>query len=346
MKKVLIALLALAVAGGLFAQSLSFSGDISTGLFFHFGDSFDDPMVELDNDDDAAAKIEFGIGYDAGNWGASIGMSAVKGNYKDDYGNVVDPKDEPLHFYDAHGWIRFIDIIKVSAGLIDPGVWNTGGWVDRNLSSGGGVRVEVEPIDGLNLGAKFGFATPWGPDTIQDFFQETAFGFSFDGGAFELSAAAKLYSEATTGGDMDMEATAGFGFYGLDIVSIYLGAAFEDLLGDADVTTLIGLNLDFDLGALGAGLEVGLTMVDGLQEAYVCPSVSFGVNNNITVGGDIGFTFKDNDGLALAEIGPGVYLEYTLGGATFTPGFGATIMTADFGDSTDLYLKFIFGFSF
>ena len=342
MKKVLIVLLALAIAGGLFADEVIVSGEVNTGIFFRAGDSYDDPTAELWNDDDAAYIAKIGVSYDADVWGAQIGIKAIDGE------EDGVQYDNYFGFYDAHGWLKFMDgLIILRGGLIDPNVWNTGGWVDTGFANGGGVRVEVEPFDGLSLGAKFGFGTQFGPDTISDFFQETAFGFAFDGGIFGLSASGKVYSEVSDREETDFDFTAGFGFYGLDIVDIYLGFLAESLIAEGDSTIMVGLNVDIDLGALGAGIEVGLTMVDGLSEVWIDPFVSFSLSDRITVGGDVGFTFADNDGIGLSTIEPGVYLEYTLGGATLTPGLGLIITTDHVAESaTDFYAKLLFGWVF
>ncbi|MCL2070004.1 MAG: hypothetical protein FWH19_03330 [Treponema sp.] len=357
MKKVLIVLLAFAVAGGVFAQEMNWSGEVNVGVFIEFGDDFDDALVKVWDDDEAALSTKLLGEFDGGGWGANFGVNAnVLGAGAAGVGALGDVRVFGVEIYDAHGWVDLLGgMLTARAGLIDPAVWDVRGWIDDNVSSGAGVRLEIKPIDGLNVGAflsmpdsTLGIGSHVLPTTVANFLQETALGFAFDAGAFDLSAALKLYSEISseTVGDMDGKLIAGFGM-DLGIAELYIGAALANLLDDEDLLVRLGLNLDFDLGgALGAKLEAGMEMQDGLSLVEATPGVFFGLSDLLTVGADITLTMLDNDGLGLATISPLLYLKCAAAGASITAGYGFDMFTADFGDKLNHVIKIVCNFAY
>jgi hypothetical protein len=100
--------------------------------------------------------------------------------------------------YNAYGWYNFLSgVINVKGGLIDDAVWNTMGSKDWNLSNGLGVRLEVSPLEGLNIGV---FLNPGTNDfsavTAEQFFKETGIGASYKSDLFDIALAFKLDSDA------------------------------------------------------------------------------------------------------------------------------------------------------
>ena len=346
MKKALIVLLILGVAGGLFAQSVSWSGGVGTGLFIKFGDAYDDPCVVADDDDTNDAIHGFlAAEYDADSWGLKIQLDA---GYSVDHHGVFG-------LTNAYGWMNFLNkIINVKAGLIDDGVWGTELEADRGVATGGGVRIEIMPIDGLNLGLFFSY-----PDhgiaagKIGNFFQETAFGFEYSmANMFRAAVALKLYSEESeyTGYDgMDVELIYGFAFTGIPNLLIGLSGGIDNLANFSDYGDWENyVEVSYKISSLGFGIVLGQHIFadEGLIEFGIKPWLEYAINDSFSVGLDIPFTFDTWDGFKLAEVDMNLWGKYTLGGSWVQLGYGFEMHTADFGDSLDHYIKVIFGYSF
>jgi hypothetical protein len=192
MKKVLIVLLILAVAGGLFAQEVSFSGIVETGLQIKKDDGKAGKAGLWNDNDGVGSRARIQGTYDADTYGAKVGI-----------GTDFDPS-ATVSVYNAYAWYNFLNnVINAKAGLIDDGVWTTGGPEDWGLATGAGVRVEVTPIEGLNVGlflTNSGDISPFvgsgGGDIAGDFLKETAFGASYTSDLFDVSLTFKLDSEA------------------------------------------------------------------------------------------------------------------------------------------------------
>jgi len=203
MKKTLVLLLILAVAGGMaFAQQLTWNGQLQTGVWFRGGDNVAHPNTFAD-DDDSGHGVEAKIvaTYDADVWGFKFAPRVVS----DAVNNVDDPLSAVqtganLFADDAYGWINFLDkMINVKTGYINDAVWGNAGQFGENYDAGLGVRLEIMPIDGLNVGAFFNYPDGGGyANKNTNFLGETAFGFKYTADVWNLSATLKLYSEEST----------------------------------------------------------------------------------------------------------------------------------------------------
>jgi hypothetical protein len=149
MKKLLIALLALSVAGATVsaadAPALKLSGYFNTGFEYSGGDAFDDPTLSMfARDADSSPKgyrFQLDGAYDAGLYGTNFRMRAQ--------GTANDPT-----FYMAYGygWVKLFEIAKIKAGYVDDGTFNSMGDIDGDAGEGLGALLTVAPIDGLTVG--------------------------------------------------------------------------------------------------------------------------------------------------------------------------------------------------
>jgi len=396
-------LLILAVAGGAFAQEVTWSGEVATGALIQLGDSYDDPVIKADDDDDdRAIRARLNAEVDGGNWGLQLGIGAdwkspsfdqdafdvvfaaataagstdTLDEFMEKYGKEFTDIDDVsvggnLSLYNAHGWGTIADMATVRAGLIDPGVWTVGGWVDENISSGLGIRVEIHPMEGLSLGAFI--PTPYGGNVLEDSFKDGfGMGFSYaQEDLFEFSAGFGLYiSDPVFGfvgdditnltqladfdnwytpGEEEMKVIVGFGFYGVENLSVYVGLAALDLLEADDPTIKIGLNADYVVtDQLGVALEAGFTLCDGIQEIEFTPSVTFLATEDISLGAGVTGVLKndDSDDLGLSNFKADLWVQYDIGNSFIKAGYGFDVGTKDFADATDHYIRLLFGYAF
>ncbi|MDR2662079.1 MAG: hypothetical protein LBC31_03680 [Treponema sp.] len=149
--------------------------------------------MSIHNDnDDVLSRARIQGTYDAETYGVKLGIGTDFGGYgRSDTRNVVS-------VYNAYGWYNFLNgVINVKGGLIDDAVWNTAGPEDWNLSNGLGVRLEVVPIEGLNLGVFLNTgADNFAQVTAEQFFKETTIGVSYKHSLFDASLAFKLDSDS------------------------------------------------------------------------------------------------------------------------------------------------------
>jgi hypothetical protein len=187
--------LILAVAGGVFAQELTWSGIVETGVRVSVPDE-GAGRVDIHNDnDDVVSRARIQATYDADTYGAKVGIGT-------DFNNSFG-------VYNAYAWYNFLGgIINVKGGQIDDAVWNTAGPEDWNLSNDIGVRLEVTPITGLNIGLLLTNSSTTLDDVASDFLLETAFGVSYTSEIFDVSAALKLDSEADYWSDFSDQTVA------------------------------------------------------------------------------------------------------------------------------------------
>jgi hypothetical protein len=151
MKKLLIGAVLLAtgfiVSSGLFAQDLRFDGYVNSGLgvVASSEDEAPDPFLAAYGTDswNSAFRIRLNARYasETGNVGAHLQLQASSGyNF--------------LTFPIAYGWFSaFNNILTVKGGIVDDGVWNTGGtYFPLDIGEGLGILAKVTPITGLDLG--------------------------------------------------------------------------------------------------------------------------------------------------------------------------------------------------
>jgi hypothetical protein len=226
MKKALIVLLILAVAGGLFAQS--WSGSVTTGAKITFTD--DAPiMATADGDDNGAVKASLSFKNSGDDWGVNVGTSAKVAT--DGTGA------SGLSIGDFNGWVSFGGIFKLTAGKGIGSAWGTGGNTDASIGAktDAAYRLNITPIPGLDFGARFAYPKGTGVDatSIGDFFQETGIGVKYGADAWNAAAGVDLSGEATNGKGLDGNAYFGFNFSGIELVAIHVGAKIDNLLDTA-----------------------------------------------------------------------------------------------------------------
>jgi len=284
MKKALIVLLILGLAGGLFAQS--WSGSVQTGVKFEFGDEI---TVAANDDDGHAVRSRLSFTNSGDDWGVNVGVNA----------NTLAGNSNPNNvFGDMNGWVKFGDIFKLTAGKGQGGNWQaTGAVFDQGPGgSNASFRLNITPISGLDFGFVFGF--PNGDvkaNKIANFFLETGIGAKYDAGIFVAGTALKLHSEETTGYP---ETDADWWFDAkipVSVVTIHLDGFIKNLLekkAAQDIQT--GIRVEGSVAGLDYGVQSTQNFADplavdaGVDLTY--GGITLSDKASAEVGADAGFT--------------------------------------------------------
>jgi hypothetical protein len=206
MKKVWVSFWVIVSAAALFAQEadqkqgLTWGGAVKTGVRFHTSNAKDEtgktegPWFDLYNDDAGTrTRIDLDLAYTKDNYGAVIGL------------RTNDPFKAPTIdlFRQGYVWADFADkLVNLKVGKIDDTAWATTGPEEFSGDLGGGVRLEIKPVEELNLGFFFNgpddYMTPafWqnniSPGLAEHFFLETVFGLKYESRLFAIAAGLRL----------------------------------------------------------------------------------------------------------------------------------------------------------
>jgi hypothetical protein len=161
-KLLLVGVLALAMGAWLHAEGLTVTGNVRTGMDVRIGNQYhswpESPEFRFGNWDN---RTDLGLNmvYSRGNygfrfmprWRLNHGAPGAEGTTYNNFRFAAN----------VHGWVSFADdMVLITAGLVDSNPWANfgGGWDGQNYAQGTGVRVELRPMDGLNVGF---FLRPW-----------------------------------------------------------------------------------------------------------------------------------------------------------------------------------------
>jgi hypothetical protein len=142
MKKALVVLLILAVAGGAFAQGLTFTGELKSGLGIVYDSVGETAYLEAFTKD--------------GEQPFQFRLHAAYANAEDTAGLKVRLQQRtgtPTIDY-AFGYLKaFSNILTVQGGKVDDGTFNSGGGIlDADSGEGVGANLLINPIDNLVIG--------------------------------------------------------------------------------------------------------------------------------------------------------------------------------------------------
>ncbi|MCL2231945.1 MAG: hypothetical protein FWB99_02595 [Treponema sp.] len=148
MKKVLIGLLVLAVAGGgVFAQEWQFNGEIRTGLGMFFFEDDDDPRLGIVTDDPNSNRADLRARVNNADNTAGIDILFRAETRQD----AANPNVSSPH---AFGWMNFMDnMLTLQGGRIDDaaGFNSFDRMAGARMGEGTGMRLLARPMDGLTL---------------------------------------------------------------------------------------------------------------------------------------------------------------------------------------------------
>ena len=236
MKRALIVLLSLAVAGGLFAQ-VSFGGNVNSGLLVGFDE---DGHAFYTSKSDGGDKLSYGfsVTYAApsGNAGANFAMTGNDGGGWNADGSKI--------------WFKPLPILELSGGGGANGSIGTpgpGGTSNGASDKGVGLSVRLDPMPGLAFGLGI---EPKATELGKAFY---GLGLKYDLAGLFGAVANLGYDGAGNEGDGKVDAAAGVSVAALSNIA---GLNIAANVKAGNVTKLA------DDGAVNAGAEVGFKVAD------------------------------------------------------------------------------------
>ena len=155
MKKALVLLLILAVAGGAFAQGLTLTGDIFSGVNLAIVDVDGvNPSFGLANAEGNMVMMNL-----TGRWVNEDDTAGVRFQIRGQRNTSINNNDvflnDPFRIQWAYAWVRAMDgMLTLYGGKLDQSGFATGGGVDHHLQMHGstGLRLDIAAMDTLTLG--------------------------------------------------------------------------------------------------------------------------------------------------------------------------------------------------
>jgi hypothetical protein len=156
MKKVLVLFLILAVAGGLFAQDVKFSGYVNSGLGFIMTDeSKVKPAIRPFGADSEMWGYRFRLnGAVTGKEGNTGVNFRLQSQARIDAGTPNTSGEGYLTLPYMYGWVKLLDgMFNIKGGIVDDSTWQSDGAIlADDPGEGLGALVKISPIEGLDLG--------------------------------------------------------------------------------------------------------------------------------------------------------------------------------------------------
>lgn len=356
MKKALVLLLALALAGGVFAQDLSFSGSITTGFQFKVDDEWDSVIGNDHTVPSDALDFDLNGAYNGGNWGLNFGIGKA---YKAEA--VIG---DEVQIYDAHAWLDLLDgMITLKSGVVDPDPYSAGGAMldDPALSNGAVFRLDAKPVDGLSVGFAFNFSDSAGAATsknTKEFLKNTGFGFKYKADTFWVAVGARMYAADTSytdpADDMDMAMLAGINFTGVENLTVHFSSVFDHLIGEPEIRMRMGLDVTYKISnELSVYVHSLMDIEDTVPAttrnfARIRPGVNYKLADNVTVVARVPVHIITNaaDDTGLGSVGLDLWLNYAVGKAYVRPVYNLAVFTSDYGDKMTHAFGVFMGASF
>ena len=262
MKRALLVLLLLAVAGGLFAQ-ISWSGGVLGGIEVAYED---DAMLYAYHHDSSASGYRFELTGAYTNDDKNAGINARirhNGSFDGQYAFV---------------WLKPLDILTLYGGRIDANNYGTFGGFDANggVISPTGVALRLDPIPGLSIGAG---VNPTGGEVGDASYR---FGARYTAAGLVDVAANLQYNGAGNNGDGETNVNAGFNVLALS------GLGFSRLAVDVQANNLsdltwigVGPRIEFSAAGINLGLrsQVYIPLEDQDLDASAAVWVSYPIGS-------------------------------------------------------------------
>jgi hypothetical protein len=292
MKKVLVVLLILAVAGGLFAQTeLTFGAGISTGLGIGWDNSDNgDPKIDFVRErgngairGDVSANLRNGKDWEAGTFGGTVTFAVA-------YGGVFQGNKRAYSVDNVYIFWYPISILSLRIGTHGPWDFGTPGGLGESWGVRGGdagLSVVLRPIAGLDIMASAMYG-----ESVK-LLKDMGYGLGAQYGSdlFSLTANLRYYTTNTKEAGK-INAAAGFNFKGLSGLGLTTLAADVGAWGIDGDSAYVGIGEKVEFKALANALTL---TVSGQQFFPIADlgsfipmmytgDVKYNVNSTVTAG--------------------------------------------------------------
>jgi hypothetical protein len=195
-------------------------------------------------------------------WHARGGTGVYEIRYDDDgdWYTYLPTRPFSPQLRNAFGWFTLMDgLVRVSAGRIDRAMWVAPGAEGWDYSRGLGVRVELTPIDELNVGVFFRPShrhNDLRSNDIDRAFLNTSLGMQFDAGLVNMAAGLELRSETERRRYVEFMSIPGAAAIGGNLPPGTVGGpAFDDNRVGVSAYLGVGINMIEDLD-IGIGVQI------------------------------------------------------------------------------------------
>jgi hypothetical protein len=281
MKKALVLLLVLAVAGGAFAQTFSWSGMVDGQLGMLNRGADDDAGFGVIAPNAGANGVRMDLTFNAANADGNAGVRAMF------RANALTGGQDlgALWIRQAFGWVKlWDDLVEVRGGRIteEPHLANRDGLLNGNFTAAGsiggqtGVIAYLFPIDGLVIGAggwsASGLGSSWFEGERPASSWENDGLIAYGGFAYTMANVFRLNASIWMSENIG-EAHAGFQLLVIPGIPINTGFSFYNLddFGDSgklQAMGTVGLNNLVDNLQLGVGAMFGMSQEDDTDAAF------------------------------------------------------------------------------
>jgi hypothetical protein len=272
MKKVLILLLILAVAGGAFAQesAVKISGKVNTGLTNDYTVT-DGEDWQMGSDKIKAQDFyPYAQDEDVANIWADINIDAevdenvsVHAKFRLQPGSTdftgFGWNEGNIYVPYAYGKVTTFNIVDIYGGLVDNGAWATAGDKADDVGEGLGGLIQIRPIEGLNIG----FGVYDDTSSTSNIFLDTIFTY---GASYTMADTFRAEISGKTEGQMMRAIFAGAEIFAVPNLSLAL-EVWSDTLSATDSGWTIDEKASYDLGAL----DIGVTLWQFINHANFGP---------------------------------------------------------------------------
>jgi hypothetical protein len=299
MKKALVFLMILAVAGGIFAQDVKFTGEVKTGLGVLYDTTSEEAhLVPFSRDGEQPFQFRLNGAY------ATEGDTAGVKFRLQQRGSFSVPY--------AFGYLNVFDnLLTLQGGLIDDGTFNSGGGIlDADAGEGVGTQILVMPIDGLVVGggayASDGFGDLAVFPKLGDAKYTAGFAYTMPDLFKIVTSFRNRYWTKSSGDVTSNQLIVGANILALSSMGLklVLEGRFTNLGEDKDAGVFANvdgfLTVGYTKDALSAGLNGALYLsainADDVPDPIIAFWVygSYAVSDNIVPRLDVGIKLNDN----------------------------------------------------
>jgi len=301
MKKALVVLLILAVAGGVFAQTtVKVTGNVRTGLAIGF----------TDEDGDAGkAKVDYIQNKGENGMRADLGVQVRSGDENSPYGKFgadftlraregalfgADTFSQNLNAPTANIFWQPSSLLWIQVGTGGGGGFGTLGGIDRNhdIVDTGGLKLKLTPIAGLTIGAQ----AYYGATGATKLFETVNYGFGAKYSLPILDVAANLRYLAENTADKTEKIRFGAGANIKALASMGLNALAADVntygFGTDNFFLGVGEKVGFSASGLSLTVKAQEYLWMGTGDKDVIPmlfqgEVSYQVSSLVKVGAEV-----------------------------------------------------------